>query len=227
MIRFEPWMVDILNAISLEKLSFEMIQNPMERPALQVKTRGLVVGDVQTGGIVLDELIATMTFPTGSPVLKPDMETLRQAHFRVDHLLVRIGRDWVNKALASARQLTSKGLSAQMAFNDTDPARLTFSGSFKRTVSFALDFNLGIQGNLLHVTIDEIRFLKFLPLLSVPGLKGIILNTIKEALPSSAVRMNQQELFIDVQSQLPLPVALRWRRFQTEGANIVLEASAT
>ncbi|HEY4002076.1 MAG TPA: hypothetical protein VGO93_24595 [Candidatus Xenobia bacterium] len=192
---------------------------------MQVRTRGLLLGDVATGGVILDELLVTMTFPSGQPVLpRLDLETLRTAHFQIDHLLVKISRDWINKALAQVPQLASKGLAVQLSMSDTESAKITFSGSFKRHVSFSLDFHLGIQGNLLHILIDEIRVLKFLPLFSLPGLKGLILNTIKENLPPAGVRMNQQEIFVDVVSQSPLPVTLRWRRFQTEGAFVVVEA---
>ena len=179
-----------------------------------------------SGGFTLEELIVTMTFPTGVPVLpRLDLEGLKGAHVKVDRLVFRISKDWINKILASARELTSKGLTAELGFSDGDPTRFTVSGSFKRAVPYALDFILGIQGNLLYLKIDEIRFLKFLPLLAMPGLKDVILNAVKDALPKPLARMNQKEIFIDVLSQVPLPMTLRWRRFQTQGSSLVIEAA--
>ncbi|MHB2021335.1 MAG: hypothetical protein ACYCW6_30750 [Candidatus Xenobia bacterium] len=223
--RFEafPWILELLNHVSLEKLTVELIHHELERPALRLWVRGFMFGDVHSGGIAIDELRVTLTFPPGVPI-GLTAEALERATVRVDRALLKVSRDWVNKVLRSARDLSDHGVSLAVQFDAVDAYRVSLAGSYKQAVPFALDFELGIQGNLLALTFDDLRLLK-LPVLAVPVLKGFILKGVREALSLlPIVRMQGNDIYLDLLSTLPLPVDLRWRRFQSLNGCLLIEA---
>jgi len=173
-------------------------------------------------GILVDDLDVVVRGLTIPDLARPGPDLMKKIAVTVNHVAVRISRDWINGIFAKDPKLKEAGVSNLcLVFDDEDPQTFTVRG--ERTISFEIKIGIGVRNNTFLISIDGISVMGFLP---VPrALRNFVFSFVEDKVNRmKGLSLEGSTVSADPIALAPIPMQVQFTHFQTRGRYLVVEA---
>jgi hypothetical protein len=214
--------LELVNRIGADGFEFRI--NLVEgAPVVSVRLKQGLVGSGALDGILVDDVQLTVSGVELAELLAPGPHLLDKLKVDLQHVAVRISRDWLNMALAKDPKLRELGVeSAAIVFPESDTRKMVVRVS-RPPVSFEVQILFGIDCNRLTITIGGIQFMGFLP---VPAfVTNMVFSFVESKVRRPGLALEGSTVLVEPLKVVPLPVDLNldFRYFGTRGRFLVIE----
>jgi hypothetical protein len=213
----------LINQFETDGLAVSLAQAPDGSLAVNLGIAEVALRHGAADGVLLDDIRVRVSGINPADLKAPGPDLLKKIAIVVDHFAVRVSRDWINGVIENGPFLKGTPINEiVLLFNDKNKNQLIVRGNAKG-LPFETQILIGIRDNHVVVAVDEVRVLGFLP---VPAwLRNTVADLINVArkIDRPGVTYEKQTLDIDVLTLLPIPIKLRFSRFETSGRYILVE----
>ena len=154
---------------------------------------------------------------------EPRPSLMDKLHVDVQHLAVRISRDWLNGVIQKGPFLRGTPIDeVALVFNERNRNHLVVRGKAKG-LPFEMTLLIGVENNLVRVAVHDVRVLGFLP---VPAwLRNALTNLVNVAdkVNRPGVAFKDGVTTVDVIKLAPMNLKMRLKRLETSGRYILFE----